>query len=161
MSRQLRMTRRFRAPPERVFEAWRDPDLLRTWFGCGPGQLWTVHVWDCRSGGALRHGHGAAPQAPRRADGRRPGHPGGGVDPRARQPVVRRSRCRQPQRLNTLLQLSGSHVQLGSGVNWLQEGPSSQSSTTSRQGASSRHDSQIPSMRAAGSPGSATRLPTP
>ncbi|MEM9070098.1 MAG: SRPBCC family protein [Myxococcota bacterium] len=44
----------FAASPERVFAAWTDPALVGQWFGCGPGRLWTVHVWECRTGGALR-----------------------------------------------------------------------------------------------------------
>jgi uncharacterized protein YndB with AHSA1/START domain len=40
-------------PPERVFAAWTDIDILRQWFGCGPGMLWNVHEWDVRPGGAI------------------------------------------------------------------------------------------------------------
>ncbi len=49
----LKLEQHYPSPPEVVFEAWRDIDKVRRWFGCGPGQLWTVHTWDCRRGGRL------------------------------------------------------------------------------------------------------------
>jgi uncharacterized protein YndB with AHSA1/START domain len=47
------MQRDYSASPDRVFEAWTNVDLLRQWFGCSPGMLWTVHEWDARVGGAI------------------------------------------------------------------------------------------------------------
>jgi len=47
------MERYYAAPPERVFEAWTNVDLLRLWFGCAPDKLWNVHVWDVRVGGQI------------------------------------------------------------------------------------------------------------
>ncbi len=54
MPESLFMHRRYEASPERVFEAWTNVELLRQWFGCGPGMLWNVHEWDVRVGGAIR-----------------------------------------------------------------------------------------------------------
>ena len=50
----LRLTRRFDAPPERVFDAWTDPELLRRWFHAG--QYWTTPDADVdlRPGGRYR-----------------------------------------------------------------------------------------------------------
>jgi uncharacterized protein YndB with AHSA1/START domain len=53
MADVVSIEREYSAPPERVFRAWVDLDLLRQWFGCGPGMLWTVHEWDVRVGGAI------------------------------------------------------------------------------------------------------------
>jgi uncharacterized protein YndB with AHSA1/START domain len=47
------MERDYAAPPERVFAAWTNVDLLRLWFGCAPETLWDVHVWDARVGGQI------------------------------------------------------------------------------------------------------------
>jgi uncharacterized protein YndB with AHSA1/START domain len=47
------MQRDYPAPPDQVFQAWTDVDLLRQWFGCGPDMLWNVHTWDVRVGGAI------------------------------------------------------------------------------------------------------------
>ena len=49
----LTMEHDYASPPERVFEAWMDVDLLRLWFGCGPDTLWNVHVWEPRVGGRI------------------------------------------------------------------------------------------------------------
>lgn len=54
MSLELRLEQRYPSRPETVFDAWADIDKVRRWFGCGPGRLWTVHVWDCRVGGGLQ-----------------------------------------------------------------------------------------------------------
>lgn len=51
--RTLVLEERYPSPPEAVFEAWRDVDKLRRWFGCGPGQLWEVREWACEPGGRL------------------------------------------------------------------------------------------------------------
>ena len=53
MAESLSLQRDYQAPPERVFEAWTDVELLRQRFGCGPGMLWNVHQWDVRVGGAI------------------------------------------------------------------------------------------------------------
>lgn len=53
MSETVVMQREYAAPPERVFEAWTNVELLSQWFGCGPNMLWTVHEWDVRVGGQL------------------------------------------------------------------------------------------------------------
>lgn len=50
---ELRLEERYAVPPARVFEAWRDIEILRTWFGCGPGVLWEIHEWDCQPKGRL------------------------------------------------------------------------------------------------------------
>jgi uncharacterized protein YndB with AHSA1/START domain len=49
----LKLTRIIRAPPERVFAAWTDPDLLRQWWGPGPVSCPEAHV-DLRAGGEYR-----------------------------------------------------------------------------------------------------------
>lgn len=52
---QVRLRRRFAAPPERVFEAHVRPDLVRRWM-CGEGgTLLAVCEIDARPGGALRY----------------------------------------------------------------------------------------------------------
>jgi uncharacterized protein YndB with AHSA1/START domain len=53
MAESLSLQRDYQAPPERVFEAWTDVELLRQRFGCGPEMLWNVHQWDVRVGGAI------------------------------------------------------------------------------------------------------------
>src|SRR5437762_10670151 len=53
MTETVSMRRDYPAPPEQVFRAWTEIDKLRTWFGCGPGMLWTVHEWDATPGGAI------------------------------------------------------------------------------------------------------------
>ena len=46
----VRITRRFSAPPERVFDAWIQPDALKQWFG--PGDVATpIAETDPRPGG--------------------------------------------------------------------------------------------------------------
>jgi uncharacterized protein YndB with AHSA1/START domain len=51
---ELRLTHRFEAPRERVFEAWTNPEVLRLWFA--PGTDWDVPVADVdlREGGRYR-----------------------------------------------------------------------------------------------------------
>lgn len=51
---EIRATRTFRAPPERVFDAWTDPAKLARWFG-PDGFTTTTHEFDLRPGGAWRH----------------------------------------------------------------------------------------------------------
>ena len=50
----LRITRRFRATPERVYDAWLDPVVAGRWLFATPGgQLQRVEI-DARVGGGLR-----------------------------------------------------------------------------------------------------------
>jgi len=49
---EARVTRRFAAPPARVFDAWLDPDLVRRWFAPGMGEMLRIDV-DARVGGAF------------------------------------------------------------------------------------------------------------
>src|SRR5437762_10054532 len=53
MSETASFEREYTAPPDRVWAAWTEFDLLTKWFGCGPGMLWNVHEWDVRVGGAI------------------------------------------------------------------------------------------------------------
>ena len=53
MSESVSFEREYTAPPDRVWAAWTEFDLLTKWFGCGPGMLWNVHEWDVRVGGAI------------------------------------------------------------------------------------------------------------
>lgn len=53
MTHTLELERHYDAPPERVFDAWIDVDLLTRWWGCAPDMLWTVHTWDPRPGGEI------------------------------------------------------------------------------------------------------------
>ena len=53
---QVRITREFDAPPEKVFRAHTDPDLLVQWLG--PRDLtMTIDHFDCRTGGSYRYVH--------------------------------------------------------------------------------------------------------
>ena len=50
----IRMTREFDAPPERVFRAWAEPDLVKQWLG--PRSIgMEIETWDCRTGGSYRY----------------------------------------------------------------------------------------------------------
>ncbi len=52
----VRIVREFDAPPEKVFRAHTDPDLLSRWLG--PRDLtMTVDHYECRTGGAYRYLH--------------------------------------------------------------------------------------------------------
>ena len=51
---EIRLTRTFRAPPERVFDAWTEPAKLARWFG-PDGFTTRTHAFDLRPGGAWRH----------------------------------------------------------------------------------------------------------
>ena len=52
----VRIVREFDAPPEKVFRAHTDPDLLSRWLG--PRDLtMTVDHYDCRTGGSYRYLH--------------------------------------------------------------------------------------------------------
>jgi uncharacterized protein YndB with AHSA1/START domain len=48
------LTRTFDAPPELVFRAWTDPDMVQEWWGCAQATKVTSTV-DLRVGGAFRH----------------------------------------------------------------------------------------------------------
>jgi len=52
----IRITREFDAPPEKVFRAHTDPELIVQWLG--PRDLaMTVERYDCRTGGSYRYVH--------------------------------------------------------------------------------------------------------
>jgi uncharacterized protein YndB with AHSA1/START domain len=51
---ELILTRRFDAAPERVFDAWTDPELLRRWFHAGPDWTTPEADVDLRPGGRYR-----------------------------------------------------------------------------------------------------------
>jgi uncharacterized protein YndB with AHSA1/START domain len=50
----ISIERTFRAPPEKVFDAWTDPAKLARWFG-PDGFTTTTHELDLRAGGEWRH----------------------------------------------------------------------------------------------------------
>ena len=50
----LRLTRKFRAPRERVFDAWTDPALLRRWWAALEGWETAVAEVDLRPQGSYR-----------------------------------------------------------------------------------------------------------
>ena len=52
----VRITREFDAPPEKVFRAHTDPDLVARWSG-PRGLEMRVDTWDCRTGGSYRYVH--------------------------------------------------------------------------------------------------------
>ena len=48
------ITREFDAPPELVYRAWAEPELVKQWLG--PRSIDTdIDVWDCRTGGSWRY----------------------------------------------------------------------------------------------------------
>jgi uncharacterized protein YndB with AHSA1/START domain len=49
---QAQVTRRFRSPAERVFDAWLDPALTRQWFAPGLGEMTRVQI-DAYVGGTF------------------------------------------------------------------------------------------------------------
>jgi uncharacterized protein YndB with AHSA1/START domain len=52
----VRITREFDAPPEKVFRAHTDPELVRQWLG--PRRLaMRIDHYDCRTGGSYRYVH--------------------------------------------------------------------------------------------------------
>ena len=53
----VRIIREFDAPPEKVFQAHTDPELVVQWLGPRDTEM-TVDHWDCRSGGSYRYVHG-------------------------------------------------------------------------------------------------------
>ena len=52
----VRIIREFDAPPEKVFRAHTDPDLVAQWMG-PRGLQNRIDVWDCRTGGSYRYVH--------------------------------------------------------------------------------------------------------
>ena len=52
----VRITREFDAPPEKVFRAHTDPELLVRWLGPRSVQM-TIDHYDCRTGGSYRYVH--------------------------------------------------------------------------------------------------------
>jgi uncharacterized protein YndB with AHSA1/START domain len=50
----LRMSRRFEAPRQRVFEAWTNPEVLRQWWAAGPDWDTPEATVDLRPGGSYR-----------------------------------------------------------------------------------------------------------
>lgn len=53
----ITITREFDAPPERVYRAWAEPDLVRQWLGPRSVEM-DIEVWDCRTGGSYRYSAG-------------------------------------------------------------------------------------------------------
>ncbi len=52
----VRITREFNAPPEQVFRAHEDPELVARWLGPRRHEM-RVEAWDCRTGGSYRYIH--------------------------------------------------------------------------------------------------------
>jgi uncharacterized protein YndB with AHSA1/START domain len=52
----IRITREFDAPPEKVFRAHTDPDLVQQWLG-PRGLEMVIDHYDCRTGGSYRYTH--------------------------------------------------------------------------------------------------------
>ena len=50
----ITITREFDAPPERVYRAWAEPDLVRQWMGPRSVEM-DIEEWDCRTGGSYRY----------------------------------------------------------------------------------------------------------
>jgi uncharacterized protein YndB with AHSA1/START domain len=51
---EIVITRDFNATPDRVFEAWTNPDQVRQWYGCGELNLVMCEI-DLRVGGVFRY----------------------------------------------------------------------------------------------------------
>jgi uncharacterized protein YndB with AHSA1/START domain len=52
----VRITREFDAPPEKVFRAHVDPEMVRQWLGPRRHEMVVDH-WDCHTGGSYRYVH--------------------------------------------------------------------------------------------------------
>ena len=52
----VRITREFDAPPDKVFRAHTDPELLARWLGPRDTEM-TIDHFDCRTGGSYRYLH--------------------------------------------------------------------------------------------------------
>jgi uncharacterized protein YndB with AHSA1/START domain len=50
----IRITRDFDSSPERVFQAWTDPDLIARWLGPRDSEI-RIDSWDARTGGSYRY----------------------------------------------------------------------------------------------------------
>jgi uncharacterized protein YndB with AHSA1/START domain len=50
----IRITRDFDAPPDRVFRAWVDPELVVRWLGPNETTM-RLDTWDARTGGSYRY----------------------------------------------------------------------------------------------------------
>lgn len=53
MGEPIVIRRELDAPPERVFAAWTEVELLNQWFGCATDMLWEIHSWEVEAGGLL------------------------------------------------------------------------------------------------------------
>lgn len=51
---ELELTRRYSAPPAKVFEAWTSPEVLKRWWKAGPDFECPVAEVDLREGGRYR-----------------------------------------------------------------------------------------------------------
>ncbi len=52
----VRITREFDAPPDKVFRAHVDPELIVRWLGPHRHEM-RLDTWDCRTGGSYRYVH--------------------------------------------------------------------------------------------------------
>jgi uncharacterized protein YndB with AHSA1/START domain len=50
----ITITREFDAPPDRVYRAWQDPELVKLWMGPRSVDM-QIDTWDCRTGGSYRY----------------------------------------------------------------------------------------------------------
>ncbi|GAA2828741.1 SRPBCC family protein [Kitasatospora sp. CM 4170] len=50
----IRIVREFDAPPERVYRAWIEPELVSQWLGPKDIEM-KIDVWDARTGGSYRY----------------------------------------------------------------------------------------------------------
>ena len=50
----IQIVREFDAPPERVFRAWTDPELVKQWLGPRSTTM-RIDQWDSRTGGSYRY----------------------------------------------------------------------------------------------------------
>ncbi|MEO6472343.1 MAG: SRPBCC family protein [Aeromicrobium sp.] len=50
----ITITREFDATPDRVFQAWADPELVTQWMGPRSVDM-RIDTWDCRTGGSYRY----------------------------------------------------------------------------------------------------------
>ena len=50
----IRITRDFDAPPETVYRAWSEPELVQRWMGPRSVDM-DIDVWECRRGGSYRY----------------------------------------------------------------------------------------------------------
>jgi uncharacterized protein YndB with AHSA1/START domain len=50
----IRIVRDFDAPPDKVYRAWTDPDLVARWLGPKDTEM-RIETWDARTGGSYRY----------------------------------------------------------------------------------------------------------